>query len=342
MSEFDFLLKINTFHKSLGIQKTVLSDYWASAEKVLYGSGITLKPLPKKWLTLKHNYFSVLFITLYHILGIPNERIQLYARINHCMRAWVTACDNILDNELKELILTDLPEDAHVFKSVHTVLVTDRIFFMFLREAVSSKTISENELEVLLNSSLSALTASGIEEAEEESGVDYSLSPDEILNSVHDAKTGQLFTSPLAAPFILGDIQESDEKAAWAKEGLHTFGLACQVLDDLSDLGIDVAYRKNNYMASVITHNNNISERNKFDQLLESDPQDLEKRIDLYQEFPEAARFTLDKSLSLYHKALTLLCDAGLPLDIAKRESFVKILLKLFGFPKELYKIREY
>jgi geranylgeranyl pyrophosphate synthase len=257
------------------------------------------------------------------------------------MRAWVTACDNILDNELKELIITDLPEDAQVFKSVHTILVTDRIFFMFLREAVRAGVISEHELDVLMNSSLSALSASGIEEAEEESGVDYSLSPDEILSRVHDAKTGQLFTSPLAAPLELGDISESDNKAAWAKEGLHTFGLACQVLDDLSDLGIDMAYRKNNYMASIITHNNNTPERKKFENLLSTDD-GLANRIDLYQEFPEAAGLTLNKSLSLYHRSLNLLCDAGLPLDIAKRHSFIKILLKLFGFPKELYRIREF
>lgn len=342
MSDFDFLLQINTFHKSLGIQKQVLKDFWEKAELILHNSGVTLKPLPKKWMTLKHNYFSVLFLTLFHILEIPKDRLKLFAKLNHCMRAWVTACDNILDNELKELIITDLPEGGHIFKSVHTILVTDRIFFMFLLDAVKAGTISENEMNILLNTSLSALTASGIEEAEEESGVDFSLSPEEILATVHDAKTGQLFTSPLAAPFILEDLKETDEKAYSAKRGLHLFGLACQVLDDLSDISIDVAYRKNNYMASVITHNNNNIEKNLFNDLLKMKPEELTNKVEMYQQFPEASQITLRKSLELYNEALDYLCKAGLPLNFAKRQAFINILLKLFGLPKELYKIREY
>ena len=96
------------------------------------------------------------------------------------MRTWVTACDNLLDDELKELIITDLPEKAKVFKSVHTVLAADRIFFLFLCEAVKKGVISDDEMEILLSNTMTAMSESGREEAEEEGGVDYSVKPEAI------------------------------------------------------------------------------------------------------------------------------------------------------------------
>src|SRR6056297_3579114 len=98
MSDFDFLLQIRAFHRGFTIQKEAVSDFWRRADDILAGSKISLKKLPPRYLTLRHNYFSVLFLTVYDILGVRPERMRLYAAINHCMRTWVTACDNLLDN----------------------------------------------------------------------------------------------------------------------------------------------------------------------------------------------------------------------------------------------------
>ena len=240
MSEFNFILKAELFKKGLSEQKYVLNNFWEKGSEILSGSGINLKPLPKQWFSLRHNYFSVLFIVVFYILHIPLPRLRFYARLNHCLRTWVTACDNLLDDELKELLITDLPEDARIFKSVHTILVADRIFFSFMIDAVRDGIITEHEMKILLQISLSSISASGREEAEEESGVEYDLTPDDVLYKIHAVKTGRLFTSPLSAPLALGDIDKNDPEYIHINDGLGAIALGCQILDDLSDIGMDL------------------------------------------------------------------------------------------------------
>jgi len=342
MPEFDFLLKLSLFRTSLKAQQTVIHDFWEKAQMLLAGSEIHLKPVPKSWLSLRHNYFSVLFIALFHVLEIPAPRLRLYARLNHCLRAWVTACDNLLDKELKEIILTDLPAKAHTFKSVHTILLTDRIFFSFLMDALDQKIINTAEVEQLLNISLSAISISGREEAEEEGGVMDTPRPDQILQKVHLAKTGHLFAAPLSAPSALGDIDPNQATAKLARNGLTTFGLGCQILDDISDLGQDINDRKYNYLISLIHHRGTHGEKKRLQQLYEdgnlSDHDGLEK---LYQVFPEASQQALADGTRQLKKALRSFSECGLPLSSLNRDIFIKILVTVFRHPERFYHLRD-
>jgi hypothetical protein len=342
MPEFDFLLDIELFKKSLSEQRTVIEHFWEKARFLLNGSGIQLTPLPKSWTTLRKNHFSVLFIAIFFILKIPLERLRLYARLNHCLRSWVTACDNLLDSELKEMIITDLPENAHTFKSVHTLLVTDRIFFSFLMDAVHAKIISKDEMMQLLTVSLSSISASGREEAEEEEGIDHTLPPEEVLHKIHSAKTGQLFTSPLCAPIALHDINGEDPQVASVREGLMAFGLGCQILDDLSDLGMDLYDNKYNYLAALITYGNDMKEKKLLLELASDGlPTRIRNDFQLYQKFPHASKTAMDMAVSQLHRALTHLSQSGLPLTAINRESFVKVLVKVFRHPNRLLNVRE-
>jgi hypothetical protein len=342
MPEFDFLLDIDLFKKSLSEQQMVIKHFWEKARFVLNGSGIQLKPLPKSWAALRQNQFSVLFIAIFFVLKIPLDRLRLYARLNHCLRSWVTACDNLLDNELKEMIITDLPENARTFKSVHTLLVTDRVFFSFLMDAVHSKIITEKEMMRLLAISLSAISASGREEAEEEEGIDHTLPPEDVLHKIHSAKTGQLFTSPLYAPTALHDINHEDPQVVSIREGLMAFGLGCQILDDLSDLGMDLFDNKYNYLAALIVHGNDMKEKDLWLELSSngSNP-DIRDDYRLYQKFPHASKNAVDMAVSQLQRALTYLSRAGLPMDSINRESFIKVLIKVFRHPSRLLNIRE-
>lgn len=45
--------------------------------------------------------FSILFLSVYKALGIPQERRMMYGVINHCLRGLVTGTGNLLDNEYK-------------------------------------------------------------------------------------------------------------------------------------------------------------------------------------------------------------------------------------------------
>jgi len=342
MPEFDFLLKIALFQKSMTIQKAVIHYFWDKAQPILEGSGIHLKPVPKSWTSLRHNYFSVLFITTFFILEIPIQRLILFARLNHCLRSWVTACDNLLDNELKEIVVSDLPEDAQTFKSVHTLLLTDRIFFSFLLDAVEEGTISRDEMVRLLNISLTAISASGREEAEEEGGVKDTPPPEQVLYKVHLAKTGQLFTAPLSAPLALGDIHLKNSIVAQVNEGLLAFGLGCQILDDISDLGTDLLDQKYNYLAALIQHGNRKQEKDLLNTFQPDPSEDSNGQLaGLYQQFPEASEKAFAEATNQLQRSLTLLSEAGLPLSALNREMFIKILIKVFHHPNRLLNLRD-
>jgi hypothetical protein len=339
MPEFDFLLKVSLFRKCLKAQQAVIHDFWVKAQSLLAGSEIHLKSIPKSWLNLRHNYFSVLFIAMFHVLDIPAPRLTLYARLNHCLRSWVTACDNLLDNELKEIILTDLPAKAHTFKSVHTILLTDRIFFSFLMDALDQDIINAKEMEHLLNISLSAISASGREEAEEEGGVMDVPTPEEILQQVHLAKTGHLFAAPLSAPAVLGDIDLSQPTAAQAKAGLMTFGLGCQILDDISDLGLDIIDRKYNYLFSLIHHQGTPAEKKQLQKFCQEGH--LSDHNKLYQAFSRASQQALTDATQQLKKALRSLSDCGLPLSKLNRDIFIKILVSVFRHPERFFNLRD-
>jgi hypothetical protein len=340
MGNFDFVLANGLFRKSLGDQKRVLEDFWDRAATMLSGSEISLKPLPESWLELRHNYFSVLFIAVLRTLGVPKERLWLYARLNHCLRTWVTACDNLLDDELKELILTDLPEQAHVFKSVHTLLTADRIFFSFALDAHERGDITAQELRQLISLSLDAITVSGIEEAREEGGVDYDIPPEEFLEKVHIPKTGHLFISPLMAPGKLEGLDGRDDFEA-ARKGLLHFGLGCQILDDLSDLGMDAYQRKHNYLGALIAHGDDTAEREALATLmLDDNAAEVKDDTELYRRFPlalQSARVTVTQQFTLAADGLTA---AGLPFGGALRGAFLAALMELFEKPDMLLNLR--
>jgi hypothetical protein len=341
MPEFDFLLELDLFRRSLNEQQAVVHRFWEEGARLLKGSGIHLRPIPKRWLSLRHNYFSVLFIAIFELLHLPVHRRVFYAHLNHCYRTWVTACDNLLDDELKELFHTDLPSEAKIFKSVHSLLLADRIFFALLQEAVSSGSFTKAEADALLNISLTAISASGREEAMEEAGATRDLTPAQILAEIHLPKTGHLFTTPLQAPLALGDIDRSDPHVAAILEGLEQFGIGCQILDDLSDLGADLSAAKYNYLGAAIRHGENATEKETLADLKRQAPSEaLTADSGLYRRFPKAARATLQAGIDRLETALIRLADGGLPLGKTRRRLFLGILTTLYGHPNALLHIR--
>ncbi len=332
-----FLGRIGLFRESLAEHGTVLADYWAKAHAVLAGSGVALAPLPRAWTTLRHNHFSVLFIAVFRLLDIPAPRRLLYARINHCLRAWVTACDNLLDGESRETLLTDLPAGAAVFKSAHTLLVVDRVFFLMLREAERDGVITPAEAERLIGVSLGALSASGRQEAEEEHGVAGRLRPARVLREVHGRKAGLLFTAPLAAPRALGDAGTGRRFADLAR-GLHRFGLGVQILDDLTDLGQDLAGRRQNFFASVIAHGADAGEKARLE-TLEGDEAVRANEL-LWRQFPRGLARTQAECLAQFRSGIDLLCRGGLPLSRTERVALAAGLAAVVRHPPLATRLR--
>jgi hypothetical protein len=233
--------------------KRSLQIYWEKAGIIVNGGSIRLLDPPDGYYDTKNNFFSALFLYSYYRAGIVPERRVLYSAMNQCLRGMVTGCDNILDDEYKRTLETNLPKSGTRFRSVLDIMVSDRVMFELSIEA-----FREQEKIILASFiSLRALMESGYQEATEEGGIDEILPPDTILKTVHHYKTGILFTCPWAIPSVIETIDE--EKKKGINEALYNIGMGCQVMDDMADLEKDIKNRRNNYIASIIYHASGLS-----------------------------------------------------------------------------------
>lgn len=240
------------FSEVLEELSSALSLYWTTAGRILEGSGVRLLEPSAGYFDLQRNFFSALFLYSYHRAGISAPRRALYAAMNQCLRGMVTGCDNLLDDEYKKTLETDLPEHGVRFRSVLDMLTSDRVLFDLLFQAHRRKVLSAEELRILNALSLKTLVRSGAQEASEEAGVRERLQPEEILQSVHHFKTGLLFQSPWAAPSALETLDE--DVTAPLLAALYNIGMGCQIMDDMVDLHWDLKQCRHNYVASLIHH----------------------------------------------------------------------------------------
>ncbi|MFH0783838.1 MAG: hypothetical protein V2B20_18040, partial [Pseudomonadota bacterium] len=147
---------------------------------------------------------------------------------------------------------TDLPQQAHRFRSVLDIMVADRVLFALLAEHCRKYDLPVARALLASTASLQALTQSGVQEASEEGGVGECLQPDVILTKIHHYKTGLLFQSTWAIPALFEEPMTVT--ARLVREALYQIGIGCQILDDIADLFIDIRGRRHNYVASVVAH----------------------------------------------------------------------------------------
>jgi hypothetical protein len=229
-----------------------LEIYWHTAEKILSESGVRLVEPKDDYFSLEKNFFSALFLYSYFRAGIQSHHRVFYVAANQCLRGMVTGCDNLLDDEYKKTLDTDLPLEARKFRSVLDIMVSDRVLFEILIDFCRSNGLSTAVLIEASRASLTALTRSGAQEAAEEAGIDKRLSPEEVLAKVHHFKTGLLFRCPWAMPPIIeGD---RDLAASPITNSLYKIGMGCQIMDDMVDLLADLRNSRHNYIASLIEH----------------------------------------------------------------------------------------
>jgi hypothetical protein len=229
-----------------------LQQYWQIAATILQGSPVHLYPPAADTFSLQRNFFSALFLYSYYRVGIAGERRILYAAVNQCLRGMVTGCDNILDDEYKPTLETDLPARAHRFRSVLDIMVSDRILMELILNYCQVHALPLELVGKAGTTSLQALTRSGVQEASEEGGVGRRLPPREILEKIHHYKTGLLFQCTWAVPAVLETVLPP--MAAVVQDALYRIGMGCQILDDMVDLLIDLREMRHNYVASVIYH----------------------------------------------------------------------------------------
>jgi hypothetical protein len=259
--------------------KEGLDLYWRTAGEILSESGVHLLDRKNEYLSLERNFFSALFLYSYFRMGIASEHRIFYVAVNQCLRGMVTGCDNLLDNEYKATLETDLPVSGRKFRSILDIMVSDRVLFEILIRFCKSKGISHQTIIDAERASLESLARSGAEEASEEAGVDTRLPPEEVLTKIHHLKTGLLFLCPWAVPPIIeGDPALRDNVMTKA---LYQIGLGCQIMDDAVDLLSDLEDRRHNYIASLIEQGADLKARKC---LQESYPGTVDQ---FFKEFPD-------------------------------------------------------
>jgi hypothetical protein len=227
-----------------------LQLYWDRARRILDNSGGNLAAPGPEFFQLRHNFFSALFLLSFHRADIDPARRTAFAAVNQCLRGMVTGCDNILDDEYKKTLDTDLPGTR--FRSIIDIMVSDRVLFDILLDLHEAQGVPLEAVRRAHAASLRALPFSGAEEASEEGGVFETLAPERILGEIHHLKTGLLFRCVWAVPLALDPaLAPVAEPLA---DALYRIGMGCQVLDDMVDLAADRAMYRHNYLASLIVH----------------------------------------------------------------------------------------
>ena len=246
--------------------KTGLAQYWSAADEILKPCGVRLYPLGEAAFSLAKNFFSLIFLYSYRRAGIGRERRILFATTLQCLRGMVTGCDNLLDDEYKPTLTTDIPENGIRFRSVVDIMVSDRVLFHVLANAADRDLIPAERVLAASAASMQTMMRSGVEEASEEGGISMILSPEKVLESVHHFKTGILFQCPWDIPCAVDSFPEATLGPLLG--GLYDIGMGCQILDDVVDFATDIRSRKHNYLVSLIYHGSEAPEKERLVQAL--------------------------------------------------------------------------
>ncbi len=279
---------------------------------------VDMDPAPGALLTLRRNLFSTLFQSTYHVLAITPERRKLYGKINYLFRIWVTSADNLLDSEDKVTLPIRMPGQSRVMRQVVATMAADRILARLLNVAVSDRLITSEEASILSESSLQVLLPSAAQEATEEGGITDRPRPEYVLNTIHRLKTGLLFNLPFLGPERI-EPQVDLRKMAVLKDALMSFGLGCQILDDIRDMARDYRERRHNYILSCLQWS-----ADPFVRTLEARQPEVDAR--LYNEVPHlvlpAARLAMAKLCA----GLTVMSREGLDIGNAAVDTMAGVL----------------
>jgi hypothetical protein len=239
-----------------------LSLYWEAAGRILEPCGVILEAPTEATFSLQKNFFSMLFLYSYYRAGLPTHRRIIYAATLQCLRGMVTGCDNLLDDEYKQTLGTDIPVTGYRFRSVVDIMVSDRVLFQILMDAAERKEIAIDRVLAASAASMKTMTRSGVEEASEEAGISAILEPDAILETIHHLKTGILFQCPWDIPLTIETIADAGLKPLL--EGLYRIGIGCQILDDMVDMAVDMRSNRHNYLVSLIHHGSDPIEKERL------------------------------------------------------------------------------
>ena len=276
----------------------------------------------------QHNFFSILFLSIYEALGIPKDRRCSYAMINHALRGVVTAADNILDGEEKGSVKLGL-NGGHVLRNVFVMLMQEDL----LQEAIREVAADEEACRRTRSRILDALFEIALEESGEEEAVEVALPVEEVLRTVHSLRGGRLLELAFIAPEV--NEPQLEEKMKAVRSGIHQVGVGLQVMDDLTDFGEDLRARNHNVLRSWIVHRgtDGVPASGSLPALPEPDLDAPERR------FPRSVREVLNLAMERALEGFSRLHSAGHPIDRPTALRLAQTMFRLRGLEHlwELY-----
>ena len=315
------LVEVPQLGSAFQLQLQTLNEFYRLA-RAIGGSDCPVGPMPKSLLDLERNFFSMLFLAVTRAITADTTHMLLYGMVNQGMRAWVTACDNLLDDEYKEIFPFEVAVHGNRMRSVLTLLLADRVINEYICEEYGNCDLITSVGRL----SLAALMPSAIQESEEELRPVQVLSPQELLHSVHRHKTADLFTAPLIIPSTLEHIESS--RLNTAKRSVANFGLACQILDDLKDMPADVVEGRHNYLVSTISAEQGV------DWLAELRAGPIDGWVS-WERFPAKVAAARQVARGLFSQAFGDFTTIGLDLNEELQNGIVELMYLILRVPPE-------
>jgi len=248
------------------------------------------------------NFFSILFLSIFKAVGIPEERIMNYGVILHALRIIITCTDNILDNENKGPVFLNAELDNPVLNNTMLSLLAHKVMGQAIRE-VSQDAETAARIEANILDSICS-----IGKGENVTKIDDVMPiPVEITNNVHMKIGGELLRLALIAP--LENERELISELQHMESGILNIGIALQMLDDVTDAAEDLSNTKANYLASWIMYQ---SEDGifSFDDLKEyADTSGQNFCTDFKRSVASVVNSAIEKALD----GFDMLCSGGFP-----------------------------
>lgn len=314
------LLTRPLFLEAFQLQVQTLETFYRLARPIA-GAACPLSPVPPPLTRIERNFFSTFFLAVTsHMLG-RSRYLPLYAMVNQGMRAWVTACDNILDDEYKDVFSFALAETGPRMKSVLTLLIADRVVADFVTSTYPDAAL----LSTVGKVSLQSLLSSALQECDEEVRPVRVLPPEEILGKIHQCKTGDLFRAPLALPLALEPVEPSRAEAAG--RAVNAFGLACQVIDDIKDMPADVRTGRHNLLVSIVAR------QRRGEHWLEALRAEGPSRWTAWQRFGDATAVAQGMAVDRFGQSFDALGEIGIAFSETQRATVMACVFGLLKVP---------
>ncbi len=323
-SEKDILMKWPLWREAYTLQMQVAQSFHEDAESILKDA-CPLRPFSEDLLTMERNLFSILFQVCTQPLLLSNLQKLFYARVSQCLRALVTGCDNLLDDEYKEVIPFALAGSGSRFRSVMTIMTADRVIANLAAVELAAGNLSLLQFEKLSRMVMTVLTPSGLEEHEEES-LDKLIipTPEQIVEKVHHLKTGLLFRAPL--DLIAGIENGHNAASTKTAEGLRLLGIACQMLDDLKDVSDDLTTKHFNAVVSYARYGDDAAERAAVSAIEGCLKVDAAAADTIVEKIPKAHNACQEQARIFFMNSYEKLSSSLPGFDFATAQAFFKLV----------------